>query len=79
MHSTNCSFLLLLFSTSVRYYILRPETVESLFILHRVTGDPIYQDWGWEIFNVLLSPLLGSLGDCLLMYLFHMIVSHQEL
>ncbi len=33
------------------HYILRPETVESLFVLYRVTGDPIYQDWGWEIFN----------------------------
>ncbi|KAJ2617118.1 hypothetical protein EV177_000726 [Coemansia sp. RSA 1804] len=31
-------------------YILRPETLESLFILFRVTGDPKYQDWGWAIF-----------------------------
>lgn len=29
--------------------ILRPETVESLFYLHRLTGDKMYQDWGWEI------------------------------
>jgi len=40
---------------SDRHYILRPETVESLFILYRVTGDPIYQDWGWEIFNSLIK------------------------
>jgi hypothetical protein len=32
------------------YYILRPETVESFYILHALTGDPIYQEWGWEIF-----------------------------
>ncbi|KAJ2556381.1 hypothetical protein EV175_002047 [Coemansia sp. RSA 1933] len=31
-------------------YILRPETLESLFILYRVTGDPKYQEWGWNIF-----------------------------
>lgn len=31
--------------------LLRPETVESLFILSRVTKDPIYKDWGWEIFE----------------------------
>lgn len=31
-------------------YILRPETLESLFVLYRVTGDPKYQDWGWEIY-----------------------------
>lgn len=30
--------------------LLRPETVESLFILHRVTGDAKYQEWGWRIF-----------------------------
>ena len=27
----------------------RPETVESLFVLYRVTRDPLYRDWGWEI------------------------------
>ena len=31
--------------------LLRPETVESLFILHRVTGNPMYLDWGWHIFR----------------------------
>jgi len=32
------------------YYILRPETVESFFILNQLTGDPVYREWGWEIF-----------------------------
>ncbi|KAJ2827557.1 hypothetical protein IWW50_001833 [Coemansia erecta] len=32
-------------------YILRPETIESLFILYRITGDRKYQDWGWRIFE----------------------------
>ena len=31
--------------------LLRPETVESLFILHRLTGDNKYREWGWEIFQ----------------------------
>jgi mannosyl-oligosaccharide alpha-1,2-mannosidase len=31
--------------------VLRPETVESLFILHQFTGDSKYQDWGYEIFK----------------------------
>lgn len=25
--------------------VLRPETVESLFIAYRLTGDPIYRQW----------------------------------
>ncbi|GAA5813991.1 hypothetical protein MFLAVUS_007481 [Mucor flavus] len=32
-------------------YLLRPETVESLFILYRMTGDQKYQEYGWEIYE----------------------------
>ncbi|KIJ25205.1 glycoside hydrolase family 47 protein, partial [Sphaerobolus stellatus SS14] len=28
-----------------------PETVESLFIAYRLTGDQKYRDWGWKIFS----------------------------
>eukprot|EP00118_Oscarella_pearsei_P028265 m.1786 g.1786 ORF g.1786 m.1786 type:complete len:620 (+) comp7842_c0_seq1:46-1905(+) len=31
--------------------LLRPETVESLFILYRLTRDEKYQEWGWKIFQ----------------------------
>ncbi|KAF2178591.1 glycoside hydrolase family 47 protein [Zopfia rhizophila CBS 207.26] len=29
----------------------RPETVESLFYMWRITGDEIYREWGWEMFD----------------------------
>ncbi|PMD22249.1 glycoside hydrolase family 47 protein [Hyaloscypha hepaticicola] len=29
----------------------RPETVESLFMMYRITNDPIYREWGWKIFK----------------------------
>ncbi|XP_067106050.1 endoplasmic reticulum mannosyl-oligosaccharide 1,2-alpha-mannosidase isoform X3 [Osmerus mordax] len=32
-----------------RHNLLRPETVESLFYLHRFTQDSKYRDWGWDI------------------------------
>ncbi|KAN0000582.1 hypothetical protein ACTFIZ_001040 [Dictyostelium cf. discoideum] len=32
---------------------LRPETVESLFILYRLTGDTKYQEWSWKIFEAI--------------------------
>jgi hypothetical protein len=36
-----------------RHALLRPETVESLFVLYRVTGDETYRAWGWNIFLAL--------------------------
>ena len=29
----------------------RPETVESLFYMWRITGDEMYREWGWEMFQ----------------------------
>ena len=29
----------------------RPETAESLFYMWRITGDPMYREWGWEMFK----------------------------
>lgn len=34
-----------------RHNLLRPETVESLFVMMRITGEDKYRDWGWEIFQ----------------------------
>ncbi|KAJ1896116.1 hypothetical protein LPJ66_004186 [Kickxella alabastrina] len=43
-------------------YILRPETVESLFMLYRVTDDPKYQEWGWDIFNAIEKHTKAEVG-----------------
>lgn len=42
----------------------RPETVESLFILWRLTKNPIYREWGWEIFQSFekYTALVGDAG-----------------
>ena len=37
--------------SSAPFYILRPETAESLFVLTQLTKDPIYRTWAWEIFS----------------------------
>ncbi|GAB6032546.1 hypothetical protein CHUAL_011439 [Chamberlinius hualienensis] len=31
-----------------KYYILRPEVIESYFVMWRLTKDPKYRQWGWE-------------------------------
>jgi hypothetical protein len=33
----------------------RPETVESLFYMWRITGDIKYRDWGWEMFKSFMN------------------------
>jgi hypothetical protein len=32
------------------FYILRPEAAEALYVLHQLTGNPIYREWGWKMF-----------------------------
>lgn len=34
-----------------RHNLLRPETVESLYYMYKITGDQKYQDYGWKIFQ----------------------------
>ncbi|CRK87432.1 CLUMA_CG001233, isoform B [Clunio marinus] len=36
-----------------KYYILRPETIESYFIMWRLTHDQKYRDWGWDVVQAL--------------------------
>ncbi|RFU29244.1 hypothetical protein B7463_g7103, partial [Scytalidium lignicola] len=50
-------------------YILRPEAIESIFILYRITGDPILQDRAWKMFNNIITYTKtdiahASLADC---------------
>lgn len=35
-------------------YLLRPEAIESVFIMYRITADPIWQDMAWEMFQAIL-------------------------
>ncbi|XP_058828379.1 mannosyl-oligosaccharide alpha-1,2-mannosidase IA isoform X3 [Topomyia yanbarensis] len=39
--------------TGEKYYILRPETFESYFIMWRLTHDQKYRDWGWDAVQAL--------------------------
>lgn len=36
-----------------RKYILRPEAIESVFIMYRLTGDPNWMDKAWEMFRAI--------------------------
>ncbi|KAK5125249.1 hypothetical protein LTR85_000925 [Meristemomyces frigidus] len=38
-------------SVTNKHYILRPEAIESIFILYRITGDTALQDAAWSMFE----------------------------
>lgn len=49
-------------AADVKRNLLRPETVESYFILWRLTHDKKYRDWGWEIFQAFESKCKTECG-----------------
>lgn len=36
-------------------YILRPEAIESVWYMYRITGDPIWQEKGWQMWLSVLA------------------------
>ncbi len=46
----------------VASYILRPETMESIFYMYRITGDEKYRNWGWEIFQAIEKHCKANYG-----------------
>ncbi|KAI9052566.1 hypothetical protein LZ554_003909 [Drepanopeziza brunnea f. sp. 'monogermtubi'] len=36
-------------------YILRPEAIESVWYMYRITGDPSWQDKGWKMFEAIIK------------------------
>ncbi|KAM5343233.1 hypothetical protein ACJ41O_014199 [Fusarium nematophilum] len=35
-------------------YLLRPEAIESVFIMYRLTGDAVWQDTAWDMFQAIV-------------------------
>jgi mannosyl-oligosaccharide alpha-1,2-mannosidase len=44
-------------------YILRPEAIESVFILYRITGDPKLQDAAWDMFQAIDNKTRTEFGN----------------
>lgn len=44
-----------IFKPADKHNLQRPETVESLFYMWRITGDEIYRHWGWEMFQAFVK------------------------
>ena len=45
-----------------KYYILRPEVLETYFYLWRLTKDQKYRDWAWEAVQVCTFASVSLIG-----------------
>jgi mannosyl-oligosaccharide alpha-1,2-mannosidase len=46
-----------------RKYILRPEAIESIFIMYRITGDEYWREKGWKMFTAIQSYTLTEIAN----------------
>lgn len=47
-------------------YILRPEAIESVFMMYRVTGEQKYQDAAWDMFTAIIQSSETKLANAAL-------------
>ncbi|TRX95954.1 hypothetical protein FHL15_003096 [Xylaria flabelliformis] len=46
-----------------RSYILRPEAIESVWYMYRITGDKKWQDEGWKMFEAIVRHTTTEVGS----------------
>uniref|UniRef100_A0A8C7X266 alpha-1,2-Mannosidase n=1 Tax=Oryzias sinensis TaxID=183150 RepID=A0A8C7X266_9TELE len=64
---------------SDRYYILRPEVIESYMYMWRLTHDPKYREWGWEAVEALERYCRVESGFSGIRDVYSMTVSHDNM
>lgn len=50
-------------SITRKRYILRPEAIESVFYLYRITGDEEWREKGWRMFNAIEAATKTKYGN----------------
>jgi len=50
-------------SITSKHYILRPEAIESVFYMYRITGDQYWRDRGWEMFTAVQDHTRTEFGN----------------
>ncbi|KAG9250532.1 class I alpha-mannosidase 1A [Emericellopsis atlantica] len=50
-------------SINARNYILRPEAIESVWYMYRITGDPTWMDKGWTMFEATLTATRTTMAN----------------
>ncbi|RAL60640.1 hypothetical protein DID88_009958 [Monilinia fructigena] len=52
-------------SIHARKYILRPEAIESVWYMYRITGDKSWQEKGWKMFEAVINATSTKYGHSL--------------
>ncbi|KAI1344413.1 glycoside hydrolase family 47 protein [Xylariaceae sp. FL0016] len=50
-------------NVNFRRYILRPEAIESVWYMHRITGESYWQEKGWKMFRAIVSQTTTEAGN----------------
>ena len=45
-------------------YLQRPDAVKALYYLNQITGDPIYREWGWRMWEAIEKVTKKPFGLC---------------
>ncbi|TVY43218.1 Endoplasmic reticulum mannosyl-oligosaccharide 1,2-alpha-mannosidase [Lachnellula subtilissima] len=45
-------------------YLLRPEAIESVFIMYRITGNSYWTDAGWDMFRAIIAHCTTDIAAC---------------
>ncbi|KAF4774875.1 glycosyl hydrolase family 47 [Colletotrichum scovillei] len=48
---------------NARRYILRPEAIESVWYMYRITGDPVWQEKGWKMWEAIIKATRTEHGN----------------
>ncbi|CAJ0577925.1 unnamed protein product, partial [Mesorhabditis spiculigera] len=65
-------------SSQEKYYILRPEVVETWFYLWRTTKDQKYRDWAWDVVMALEKHMKAGSGYSGVRDVYQVPVQHDD-
>ena len=59
-------------------YQLRPEAIESVFIMYRLTADPVWLEKGWKMFEAVVSHTRTDIAHARLVNVMDVNPAHED-
>lgn len=61
-----------------RYYTLRPEAIESVFYMYRITGDESWREKGWDMFVAVDAATKTEVGNAAIKDVTSQLYEHED-